>query len=107
MEGIQEDVRVAYDWKLLPSALCSSFGHENDSCSAMAATLAALEIPTTDPTTEVTVQDETVAGTPPPPPLVIETPVEKQPLVSNSDESSMRDFKPDGCSPASLIPCTS
>ena len=107
MEGIQEDVHVAYDWKPLPSALCSSFSLENGSCSIMATTFAAMEIPTTDPTTEVTVQDETVAGTPPPPPLVVETPVEKQPPVSNSDESSMRDFKPDGRSPACLIPCTS
>ena len=107
MEGIQEGVRVAYDWKPLPSALCSSFGHENSSCSIMATTLAAMEIPSTDRTTEVTVQDETVAGTPPPPPPVVETQVEKQPLVSNSDESSMRDFKPDGCSPTCLIPCTS
>ena len=73
----------------------------------MATTLAAMEIPSTDPTTEVTVQDETVVGTPPPPPPVVETLMEKQPPVNNSDESSKRDFKPDGCSPAYLIPCTS
>ena len=59
VDAIQEDIRVDYDWEPHPCAVCSSFGHEEGSCSTMVSTLATMEAAV--PTTVNLVQGEAVA----------------------------------------------
>ena len=60
VDGIQEDIQVDYNWHPHPCAVCSSFGHEEGSCSKTVSTLSAMEI--TAPATCGLVQGEAVAA---------------------------------------------
>ena len=60
VDAIQEDIHVDYDWEPHPCAVCSSFGHEEGSCSTVVSTLAAMEV--TAPVTVSLVQGDAVAA---------------------------------------------
>ena len=44
VNGSQEDIHVDYDWEPHPCAMCSSFNHEEGSCSTVVSTLATMEV---------------------------------------------------------------